>query len=147
MAFREKSAWISMVVTLLVYGVYFYFFGRALTQGRPFGLGGTMSLSVVGIVILQSAAHTVAAFLSPRRTRARPQDEREWVIQMRATTSSFYLLQVLAAFRYRLGLVRRQVRHGKPDAGRSGDRPGLAIRCGDPWLSAGALAWLRLPRA
>lgn len=93
MAFREKSAWISLVVTLGVYGVYFFYCVQALQAGRPFGIGGPITLAVVAIVVLQVVLNIAAAVLSPKDVRA-PEDERERQIQQSANAGAFFVLQV-----------------------------------------------------
>ena len=97
MAFREKSAWISLLATLFVYGVYFFFFGRALAEGRSFGLGGPISMAVVALIVVQVVLTIVVAAFSPKDARA-PEDERERQIQTRANSGAFYVLQVLVMF-------------------------------------------------
>ena len=97
MAFREKSAWISMFATLVVYGVYFFFFGRALAEGRAFGMGGPISLAVVTLVVMQVVLTIIVAAFSPKDARA-PEDERERHILTRANAGAFYVLQVLVMF-------------------------------------------------
>jgi hypothetical protein len=92
-AFREKQAWISLVVTLGVYGVYFFYYGQALSQGRSFGVGGPITLAVVAIVVLQIVLNIIAALLSPNE-RGAPVDERERAIQQRANAGAFYVLQI-----------------------------------------------------
>ena len=96
-AFREKSAWTSLFATLVVYGAYFYFFGRALSQGRSFGMGGPMSLAVVALVVIQVVLIIVVALFSPKDAKA-PVDERERRIHARADAGSFYVLQVMVMF-------------------------------------------------
>ncbi len=97
MAFREKQAWISLVVTLCVYGVYSFYFGRALLQGRSFGVGGPITIAVVAIVVLQIVLNALAAALSPN-DRGAPEDERERVIQQRANAGGFFVLQIAVMF-------------------------------------------------
>jgi hypothetical protein len=91
MAFREKSAWISLVLTLGVYGVYFFNAWRALSAGQPFGIGGAMTVTVVTLVVLQIIAHIAMAILTRNDARA-PRDEREQLISVRATAAAFYVL-------------------------------------------------------
>ncbi len=97
MGFREKQAWISLAVTLGVYGVYFFYFGRALGEGHSFGVGGPISLAVVAIVVLQIALNIIAAILSPHERRG-PEDERDRMVQQYANAGAFYVLQVLVMF-------------------------------------------------
>jgi len=92
MAFREKSAWISLLATLVVYTVYFYYFGRSLAEGQAFGIGGPIILSIVALVVIQVVLHIVAAIASPSEARA-PEDERDQEIRRRANTGGFIMMQ------------------------------------------------------
>jgi hypothetical protein len=95
MAFREKSAWISLVLTLGVYGVYFFNAWQALWAGRPFGIGGAMTATVVVLVGLQIVSHIVMAVFSRNEPRA-PLVEREQLFGARATAGAFYVLLIAA---------------------------------------------------
>lgn len=92
MAFREKSAWISLLLTLAIYGAYFVFYGRGLLSGQAFNMSGEISLAVVALVVLQVIVTTVMAILSPRDAQA-PEDERERMIQLRAKSAAYLALQ------------------------------------------------------
>ncbi len=92
MPFREKSAWISLVLTLGVYGVYFVSYWRGLASGLPFNVTIDFSLAVVVLVVLQVISTTVVAILSPRDAQA-PEDERERLINLRAKSAAYLTLQ------------------------------------------------------
>ncbi len=92
MAFREKSAWISMVVTLCVYGVYFFDLGRAVFQGAPFTLFGWIG-TLIALIVVQIVLNIVIAVASPKEAQT-PRDERERLIGMRASGVAFYVLLV-----------------------------------------------------
>ncbi len=94
-ALREKTAWITLVCTLVVYGGYFIAFARATAEGRSFSTMGGVALAVIVYVIFQVALMIVAAATAPRDAEAR-EDERERVIQVRAGSGAFHVLQLAA---------------------------------------------------
>ena len=94
MSFREKSAWITLVLVLLCFGAYF---GTVFTHwGRldPHGNGWLLLSCVGAFVILQIALTLVAAWTTPKDGRS-PKDERERMIQARSHTIGYYVLVVL----------------------------------------------------
>jgi len=94
MPFREKTAWIMLLSTLGVYGVYFFAFGRAWTAGHGagFGLFAPMVATVVALVVVQIVLFVWAAALSPSDARA-PVDERERLIDLHSARAGFAALQ------------------------------------------------------
>ena len=95
MAFREKTAWISFLTTLVIYGAYFVAFMRAhLLEGRSHGrdLAVSFFACVVVLVIAQAILHIAAAAMNPAEARA-PMDERERGVDLKATKIAFYTLQ------------------------------------------------------
>jgi hypothetical protein len=94
MSFREKTAWIMLLSTLGVYGVYFFAFGRAWMsgQGAGFGLFAPMIATVVVLAIVQIVLSIGAAALSPSDARA-PLDERERLIDLNSARAGFVALQ------------------------------------------------------
>jgi uncharacterized membrane protein len=94
MALREKSAWISFWTTLIVYGAYFAYVGQAAAAGRPVGFAGPLTTCIFVLVVLQIGLQIAMAALS-REPRG-PQDERERLIDLKASTQAFYVLQVAA---------------------------------------------------
>lgn len=95
MAFREKSAWITLVTTLIVYGIYFAFAVPRLLSGRfdGFEFVSWLSGAIVAIVILQVALTIFATVTDPVGAR-QPRDEREQLIALRANRAGFYALEV-----------------------------------------------------
>jgi uncharacterized membrane protein YfcA len=95
MPFREKSAWISLLVMLGVFGAYF----GAILTGRlpPAGLVTFryLLMSVAAASLLQVALRVIAAMLARSDARA-PKDERERLIELKATEVAFYVLLVAA---------------------------------------------------
>jgi len=90
MSFREKSAWISLLLLVAVFGPYFWLVARALA-----GIGhvhfGTQFAIITLFVALEVVLHIVIAMQSPRDARA-PKDERERLIDLMATRTAFYVL-------------------------------------------------------
>lgn len=96
MPFREKSAWISIFVTLLIWGSYFGDMMPNLLSGRPDldGMLGAFFGSVALAVILQIVLTIVIAVLSPKEANA-PADERERLIELRAANIAYNVLTFL----------------------------------------------------
>jgi hypothetical protein len=89
MAFREKSAWISTISVLAIYG---YYFGAAIIE-RPEGadLAWRLAGAVVLLVIVQIVLNIVAAILSPTDARA-PEDEREKLFVLKGMRNAHFVL-------------------------------------------------------
>ena len=96
MAFRENTAWISIFVTVLIWGSYFGDLMPNLLSARPNleGMLGDFLSSVVLAVILQIVLMIVIAILSPKDADA-PADERERLIEFRSTTIAYHVLTVM----------------------------------------------------
>ena len=94
MSFREKSAWITFVL-LLAFGIYFGDVAvHILDPTRPHANYLLLFvLLVVAIVVLEIITHAAIAFRSPREAQT-PIDERERLIELRATRPAFYVLLV-----------------------------------------------------
>lgn len=94
MPFKEKVAWISVVTTVLVWGVYFGF--MAVTRGRypgPVYFAAFFAAMIVQ-AILASAAAIVSAVLAPADASA-GSDERDKAIARRAYAIAYPVLLVL----------------------------------------------------
>lgn len=94
MAFREKSAWITLMTTVLVYSGYFAVAGHRLGPDAPaMRLVGPLVASILIIVVLQVVMSAAAAIAAPGEAGA-PLDERERLIGLRAASAGFHTLQV-----------------------------------------------------
>lgn len=86
MSFREKAAWISLVVSIGVYVFYFAQAVPALAHGNTGGgyyfglLVGTTVLFVIALIVLT----VVVAVLAPKDAKT-PLDEREKLIGLKAS--------------------------------------------------------------
>ncbi len=94
MSFREKSAWVSFVTILAVFIPFFWNSYRQY-QGEISGRDavGTAFTLLTTFVALEILLHVVLALRAPKEART-PRDEREQLIDMRATRVGFYVLLV-----------------------------------------------------
>lgn len=91
MSFREKSAWISFFVTLVVWGgyvfhVYVWPGDGAGRLAMPLFIG-----AVIVTVVFQVVLHIGAAVQAPRDAQS-PADERDQLISLKATRWSSYAM-------------------------------------------------------
>lgn len=92
MSFREKSAWISFALILMVSAVYFWNASRILSGQIEPGLGLHLSVALLAtFVLLEVVVHLAVAAKSPKEALA-SRDERERAIQMRASRLAFCVL-------------------------------------------------------
>lgn len=94
MSFREKSAWISFLTILGVFIPFFWnsyrqFTGAISTRDSV----STAFLLLGAFVAIEIVLHLVLAIRAPREARS-PRDERERLIDLRATRVGFYVLLV-----------------------------------------------------
>ena len=122
MAFREKTAWISLFITLLIWGLYFADLMPDLGLGQV-DIGRTLGKflsSVVLVVLLQIVLTVAIAVWSPKDADA-PADERERLIEFRSASQAYHVLSVLLVVAV-LGAPALVLYH----AHRFGTDPGLA---------------------
>jgi len=91
MPFREKSAWISMLSMLVIYGFYFgtLVATTAAPQSGNLAYGLTLVQTVVVLIVAQVALHIAVAIHKPTEAQL-PRDEREKLIDLKATRIAFY---------------------------------------------------------
>ena len=114
MSFREKTAWISLVSLLLVFGVYFTAVGLAMA-GR---LEASQTFScflqlLLAFVVLQVVLRLIVAKRAPLDAKV-PADEREQLIGLKGDRIAGYLLAVgvfVAIFTLHLGAGRVELAH------------------------------------
>src|SRR5690349_12615360 len=95
MSFREKTAWIAVLSITAIYGVYFWSAVRfgAHASADLF----TLTVTVVGLVVVQIVLMTAAAIFSPKDAQA-PRDERDRLIALRATRVAYSGLATSVVF-------------------------------------------------
>ena len=88
MSFREKAAWVSLVSVTGIYGIYFWLVIRAGHPGHsPTPIGGLLE-TVIALVVVQVVLMIAISIASPRDATA-PRDEREKLIDLRATRVAY----------------------------------------------------------
>ncbi|MGH7725056.1 MAG: hypothetical protein ACREOU_06460 [Candidatus Eiseniibacteriota bacterium] len=102
MTTREKSAWISLLITGLIYVPYFtnaYDMLRAETidPGDMLGL-------FIGAVVLQTLLHIVFEIALAIIARKEPTDERDKAIENRATGNAYWFLSISTSITLLVGL-------------------------------------------
>jgi uncharacterized membrane protein len=86
MPFREKSAWISLLSSALIYGVYFW---SVVSAGPHAGFHfGSLLATVIALIVVQVVLHIVVAIAAPKEAKA-PRDEREKLIELKATRVAY----------------------------------------------------------
>jgi hypothetical protein len=95
MSFRERSAWISLIATPLIWGAYFWKIWPDFQDGKlhvtTFGMFiGTLVL----LVIVQIVLAIVMALVAGKAVET-PMDERERLIDLKGARVGFHLLNML----------------------------------------------------
>jgi hypothetical protein len=97
MSFREKSAWIILVTLVVLTVAYLIHMPRPFTLspapgGEMFHMLMHMLATFVSVVVI---GHVVIAIMSPRDART-PRDERERLINLKATAVAAYVFMFLS---------------------------------------------------
>ena len=82
MSFRERTAWISVLSILAIYGYYFWSHIHLGPQPGGVYVDGLLE-TIIALVIVQTALTVAAAIFTPKEAKA-PRDEREQLIELRA---------------------------------------------------------------
>ena len=96
MSFREKSAWISFICLLIFTGMWLTNIVRHEFFGARNANPMLQFLATLAVVVaLEVGLHIAIAMQSPREART-PKDERERLIDLKASRVAFYVLLVTA---------------------------------------------------
>jgi hypothetical protein len=87
MPFREKSAWISFLSMSGICGIYFWSVIHAGPQVGGLRLGGLLA-TIIALVVVQVVLTVAAAIVTPKEAKA-PRDEREKLIELKATRIAY----------------------------------------------------------
>lgn len=113
MSFREKSAWISFLSILLVFGIYFSGIGMAMAGRVEYSDVVRLFFKLVGLfIVLEIVLHAIVAVCAPRE--ARREDERERLIGLKADRVAAYVLSIgalVGIFPIHLGANVRDLAH------------------------------------
>jgi hypothetical protein len=86
MSFREKSAWISLLSIAGIYGLYFW---TVLHAGPHAGVHfGSLLETVIALVVVQVVLTIVVTITAPKEAKA-PRDERDRLIELKATRIAY----------------------------------------------------------
>lgn len=114
MSFREKTAWISFVSMLLVFGIYFTAVGLAMAGRLEYSQAFSWFIQLVfAFVALRVVLRLIVAKRAPLDAKV-PADEREKLIGLKADRVSGYILAAgvfVAIFTLHLGAGRRELAH------------------------------------
>jgi hypothetical protein len=91
MSFREKTAWISLVSMSGIYALYLW----SVYRSGPPPFGGLLG-TIVALVIVQTVLTIAVAVSAPKEAKA-PRDERERLIDLRATRVAYGALAASVA--------------------------------------------------
>jgi hypothetical protein len=89
MPFREKSAWISMLSMLGISGFYFGTLVQTTVAPQSANLAFGLVQTIVVLIVAQVALHIAVAIHKPTEAQL-PRDEREKLIDLKATRIAFY---------------------------------------------------------
>ncbi len=93
MSFREKSAWISFVLIFIFGGFWLANVIQTEFYGSRFNPMHYFFAILAGLIVAEIALHIAIAIQSPREART-PKDEREKLIDLKASRVGFYVLMV-----------------------------------------------------
>lgn len=97
MSFREKRSWISLISYLLIFGFYFAYSFHTLSfheRSNHYELMSIVHLLVLCLVLLlivEIGLNLMLVMLIPKQQRI-PKDEREQLIEYKATKIAYYIL-------------------------------------------------------
>ncbi len=93
--FKEKSTWIHLITTLLIFGFYFtkaiYKFINATIEET--NLIGLFIAVVISMIIIEVISHIILSIVY-RKQSIKEEDERDNLIQSKATKTSYYILVI-----------------------------------------------------
>jgi hypothetical protein len=89
MAFREKTAWISVLITLAIYGSYFATLASAFRSGDGSEFFGLLIETMIAFVVAFVVMSVAAAILAPKDANA-PADERDRLIGLKSERVAYY---------------------------------------------------------
>jgi hypothetical protein len=91
MSFREKSAWISLIVVLLTAAAFFLHVPWTLRPGPSPGLAHVTGLFLILLVLIDLIGR-ILVFVTAPKGGLTGKDERERLIDLKAARSAFYVL-------------------------------------------------------
>jgi hypothetical protein len=96
MSFREKSAWITLISILLVFAFYITHVPNVFDANPGFWELHVVGIAVVAFIVIEIVSHIVLYLRNSKDART-PKDERERLIELKATRLGAYVY-VLGSF-------------------------------------------------
>lgn len=97
MSFKEKSIWISLIITVLIFGFYFVFTFTTIKNISPEEAAGTIAGIFIGVIILtivmEIFLHSILA-IAFRKEAKQGEDERDKLIELKGSHFSYIILAV-----------------------------------------------------
>jgi hypothetical protein len=87
MPFREKTAWISLISMSGICGVYFWSVIHAGPKAGGFHFASLL-VTIIALVVVQVVLTVAAAIVTPKEANM-PRDEREKLIELKATQTAY----------------------------------------------------------
>jgi magnesium-transporting ATPase (P-type) len=96
MSFREKSAWVCFITTLIVWIPYFAYVVQLFQRGEL--SAGPIIAAFIGAVVFQTALGIVAFIAIAIRSRQEPKDERDMAIESKGYKNAYFVLAFACLF-------------------------------------------------
>ena len=113
MSMREKTSWIAVLTTLVIWSYYFSVFWSNALNGRVDGIEvRNLFIICMGISVAIMLGLTIVLAVVARQSMDAPADERERQIEARADSIGFKLLEVLVPIVLIGGLLNLDVIRG-----------------------------------
>ena len=96
LTFQEKSLWISLITTVVMFGIYFFLAFNIIlnpdVEGIPerFSIGALFTLVVIVVVIIEAVTHTLLAIIN----KPDKEDERAKLVSLKATRNGAIVLAI-----------------------------------------------------
>ena len=90
MSFKEKSIWISLVSTIIIFGYYFLRIFQMANNEKV--AHREIAVFFISIIILIVVVEIILHILLAGFHRPEAEDERDQLIELRATRNAYYLL-------------------------------------------------------
>ena len=96
MSFREKTAWACFLSTILIWAPYFWNVLKLFRAHEP--SGGAILGMFIGAVVLQVVIMIVAAIVIAIFSKQEPKDERDILIEAKASRNAYFVLGFFIMF-------------------------------------------------
>jgi len=95
-SFREKTAWACFLTTVLIWGPYFWNVLQLFRRNQL--LGGAILGMFIGAIVSQILIMIVVAILIAIWSQQEPKDERDIIIEAKASKNAYFVLGFFVMF-------------------------------------------------